>query len=154
MLIDLCEYIQSHAVTKICSLELSLATCKIPCINAAPIPSLQRLKHFLDKFLSSLGGPGRILETLIQQMKKSRAPPQVSWSLLRLAWWLHDATSPEELCQHTDLAIFDWEDYLQYKKEKREQTLSGGWSKTFKITKAYSIVEALAFTHCQEPITI
>lgn len=31
MLIDLCEYIQSHAVTKICSLELSLATCKIPC---------------------------------------------------------------------------------------------------------------------------
>lgn len=46
--------------------------------HAAPIPSLQRLKHFLDKFLSSLGGPGRILETLIQQMKKSRAPPQVN----------------------------------------------------------------------------
>lgn len=69
---------QSHAVTKICSLELSLATCKIPCINAAPIPSLQQLKHFLDKFLSSLGGPGRILETLIQQMKKRRAPPQVN----------------------------------------------------------------------------
>ena len=47
-------------------------------INAAPIPSLQPLKHFLDKFLSSLGGPGRILETLIQQMKKSRAPPEVN----------------------------------------------------------------------------
>ena len=76
------------------------------------------------------------------------------WSLLRLAWWLHDATSPEEVCQHTDFAIFDWEGYLQYKKEKREQTLSGGGSKTFKITKAYSIFEALAFTHCQEPITI
>lgn len=76
------------------------------------------------------------------------------WSLLRLAWWVHDATSPEEVCQHTNLAIFDWEDYLQYKKEKRGQTLSGGGSKTFKITKAYSIFEALAFTHCQEPITI
>jgi len=124
-------------------------TTPLTCINAAPIPSLQPLKHFLDKFLSSLGGPGRILETLIQQMKKSRAPPQVSWSLLRLAWWLHDATSPEEVCQHTDLAIFDWEDYLQYKKRKEKKLFL-----SFKITKAYSIVEALAFTHYQEPITI
>lgn len=135
-------------------------TRKRPCwLICANTPITRCYKNLFSRIVSrEIPCKKKIAEITACQSRRARtnfkdsnsAPPQrVSWSLLRLAW-LQDATSSEEVCQHTDLAIFDWEDYLQYKKEKNSfprgvQNLQNHEGVFF---------EALEFTHLQETITI
>ena len=119
-------------------------TTSLTCINAAPIPSLQRLKHFLNKFLSSLGGPGRILKTLIQRHLSEFHDPYFDW---------HDFMMQprQKKCANIQTWPYSTEKIICNIK-KRKNSFPRGVQNLQNHEGVF--FEALEFTHRQETITI